>query len=397
MSDGFEEGRILFRSDDLLVRQVGEIAAGGAVAVTFDCYGDWHGNAVKEGFGERHFAINARAAIHVMPRGNDWYQYPTTEAALAAVKQAVAGAARVVAYGSSMGAYAAIRFADRIAATAVLALSPQYSVDPAKAPFEKRWLQEGRTIAFRPELDGPIRSSVRPVIAYDDRSIDRRHVDRIAADIAVERLPLPFGSHPVGLALMEAGLLQPILHDILDGSFDGDAVRAGVVERLRGTSTYWAERARAQPRWLKWRAVGFARRALALAPQSPLTHHVLATSLDRVRRYTESLPLHEEVARLSDRQPGYLRPYSFARARYGDLEGALALAREVSAADPGRARNHEWEAWLLGMLGRAGEALPAIDRALAIDAEPPNYTKLRDALIAGAPLRRLHPYKRARA
>ena len=396
MSDGFEEGRILFRSDDLLVRQVGEIVDGGAVVVTFDCYGDWHGNAVKEGFGERHFALHRQPAIHVMPRGNDWYQYATTEAALAAVRQAVAGAARVLAYGSSMGAYAAIRFADRIGATAVLALSPQYSVDPAKAPFEKRWLQEGRTIAFLPALDGPIRASVRPVIAYDDRSVDRRHVERIAADTPVEPLPLPFGAHPVGLTLMEAGLLQPILDDLIAGRFDPAAARAKVRERLRRTSTYWAERARVQPRWLKWRAVGFARRAQALAPLSPLTNHVLATSLDRIRRYTESLPLHEEVARLSGREPGYLRPYSFARARSGDLPGALALAREVVAADPGRARNHEWEAWLLGMLGHADEAVAAIDRALAIDGAPPNYARLRAALIAGAPLRRLHPYKRAR-
>ena len=61
-------------------------------------------------------------------------------AALEAVRDAVRGYRRVVAYGSSMGAYAALRFGGWAGADCAVALSPQYSIrDPAVMRFEKRW------------------------------------------------------------------------------------------------------------------------------------------------------------------------------------------------------------------------------------------------------------------
>ena len=122
-----------------------------------------------------------------------------------------------------MGAYAAVRFADAVGATAALALSPQYSVDPAKAPFERRWGQDQRRLRFLPALDGPIRTGIRPVIAYDPGSTDRLHADLIARDTPVQRVRLPFAGHPVGSFLQDAGLLNRLVMDTLDGTLDAAA------------------------------------------------------------------------------------------------------------------------------------------------------------------------------
>src|SRR5690606_30202022 len=131
-----------------------------------DNYGIGHGFD-RPGFGEEFLRNAGISAIHVMGVREDWYQYPEMPAAMQAVRQATAGAERVMTYGSSMGGYAALRFADAAGANAVLAISPQYSIDPKKMPFETRWHQESQRIQWRPEIDGRIVCDSYPVIVFD--------------------------------------------------------------------------------------------------------------------------------------------------------------------------------------------------------------------------------------
>ena len=386
-------GAPIFRSDELIVRQAGD-PAGRPAVVTFDCYGDRRAWQERAGFGADFFARAGIPAIHIVPAANAWYQHGSIGPALEAARAALAGASRVLAYGSSMGGYAAIRFADRVGADAVLALSPQYSIDPAKARFETRWLQESRAIGWRAELDGPIRSSIRPVLVYDDCGVDRRHARLIARDIAVRHIRVPHGAHPVGTVLLETGMLQTIVMAALDGTLDTAAAERAIRARLSRSPTWWGERAHRAPWWRRRRAVGFAVRAVALDPDNPLALHRLAVALDRVGRHDESRPLHDRAATLSNRDPGYLRPHSFALAAAGDIAAALALAREICAADPAVARNHQWEAWLLGIAGDRTAALAAAGRAVALDPDNRAYAGLVDALRDGRPLSRFHPRAR---
>jgi hypothetical protein len=106
----------LYRSRDLLVRRVAAADMRRQV-VTFDHYhGEDHFDRLA--FGEAYLAANGIGAVHVLSRGNDWFHHADMDRALAAVHEAVAGAERVLAYGSSMGGYGAIRFADAIGAHA---------------------------------------------------------------------------------------------------------------------------------------------------------------------------------------------------------------------------------------------------------------------------------------
>jgi len=98
--------RELFRSDNLLVRQVAGFGSD-VCYVTFASYTDDR-RLDRPGFGEEHFTGRGIDAIHVLSRDNRWYQHPELDEALRAVAGAVAGYVRVIAYGSSMGGLVAM-------------------------------------------------------------------------------------------------------------------------------------------------------------------------------------------------------------------------------------------------------------------------------------------------
>lgn len=384
--------RVLYESRDLLVRHVPAADAARHV-VTFDCYHDSR-TLARPGFGEEYFARHGIPATHLLSRDNDWFQYPDLPDALAAMRAAASGAGAVLAYGSSMGAYAAVRFAHAAGATAALALSPQYSIDPAKVPFERRWGQDRRRVRPLPELDGPIRSRIRPVVAYDPRGMDRPHADRIAQDTPIQRLRLPFAGHPVGSYLQEAGLLHGLVMDALNGTVDVAAVERTARAARRTLAIYHGVLAERQPPWRPSLAVALARRAVELDPVRPEGHHALALRLSAAGRHAEALAVHRHVAAL-ERHPGYLMDHCIALRRAGDTAGALAVAHEIRLAWPHHAGIHNTIAELLRARRDLPGALRHAEQALALDPASEHYQ--RTVAVLRAKLRPLAPHLAARA
>lgn len=375
--------RVLYQSADLLVRHVPAPDAA-RHAVTFDRYHDDR-TLHRPGFGEEYFAKHGISATHLLSRDNDWFQHPELPDALAAMRIAASGARHVLAYGSSMGGYAAVRFADAVGATAALALSPQYSIDPAKAPFERRWGQDRRRLRFLPALDGPIRSRIRAVVAYDPCSMDRPHVERIAADTPIQRLRVPFGGHPVGSYLQEAGLLHGLVTQAMDGTLDVAAAERAVRAARRGLATYYGTLAARQPQSRPRLAVSLARQAVRLDPARPETHHALALRLTAAGRHAEAVQAHEQVAAL-ERHPGYLLDYSAALSRAGDLDDALRIAHEVRAAWPHHGGVHHLISDLLRAVQDLPGALAYAEQAQALDPRSELYRRMVARLRA-----ELHP------
>ena len=79
----------LFRSNDLLVKRVGGYSPDACV-VTFASFTD-HRTLDRAGFGEHFLRTREIDAIHVLSRENDWYQYPETPDAMAAIHAATRG------------------------------------------------------------------------------------------------------------------------------------------------------------------------------------------------------------------------------------------------------------------------------------------------------------------
>lgn len=370
----------LFRSENVVVRSL-PAADVSRWVVTFDNYGIGHGFD-RAGFGQEFLRQAGVSAIHVMGAREDWYQYPEMAAAMAAVREATAGAERVMTYGSSMGGYAAIRFADAAGAHAVLALSPQYSIDPQKMPSEKRWLQDSQRISWRPEIDGRIICGARPVVVFDPLE-DGAQVARIQDDIDIWPIRLPYVSHPASTYLAETGLLKSLVLQALSGEFD--AVRFGgeARKRRRTSGFYLSNLAMNQPAHRRELAFDLAQRAVNITPSSPLSGLALARLLSVEGRHDEAIEKLERIVTSTNRAPIYLMSYVDALVAAGRFEEARPHAREAVEAFSHQAHLHVWEGALLKSLGETRAAVEAVERAIALDPQP-QYYELLEAYRDGA-------------
>lgn len=375
----------IFRSDDVVVRRVAA-GSGDAWVVTFDHYGIGAGFE-RPGFGEAYLAAQGISAIHVLGRGDDWYQYGDMPAALASVREATRGATRVLTYGSSMGAYAALRFADAVGATDVLALSPQYSIDPAVAPGEERWSQDIRRIQWLPEYNGPMACSARAVVIYDPMGPDRWHGQQIENDAAAHLVRLPYTSHPVTSFLSETGLLAPLIGDILAGEFDVRTFRREARTRRRVSGIYLGELASAQPERRTSTALDLAHRALEVSPRSHHARVSLARLLTREGRHDEAVSILGAVVSDSDRALPYVIDQGNALMMAGRLREARAIVDEVLARTSDVAHLHAWAAHVSWLDGDAGAARRQIRRAVLLDAGNAHYLRLAVDFHFGAPLK----------
>ena len=174
----------------------------------------------RQGFGEAFFARHGISAIFVNGCGNHWYQYPDMIEALGTIRYALRTCPNIMTYGSDMGGYAAIRFAEHVGATAALALSPQYSCDPAKVRFETIWEEQTRQIRWRPELDGRIATTIRPIVVHAVGGNDGRHAALIADDIPIISIALSDIEEPVLAFLEGSDLFEPLLRGALEGRLD---------------------------------------------------------------------------------------------------------------------------------------------------------------------------------
>ena len=370
----------LFRGGDVLVR-ARLLPGDGPCVVAFDHHGE-DASLDRIAFAERFLDARGLSWVAVLERGNHWYQRAEMPAALAAIRAALgertgAGRAAVMTYGSSMGGYAALRFADAVGATACLALSPQYSVHRDTVPFEQRWAQEAAAIRWSAADEPPIRCGCVPVVVHDAAGADARHAALIAADTAITGLPLRHAGHPVGTALLAAGLLEPLVAETLNGSLDPAAfLRRWRAERPRNP-VYLAELGAAQPDRRLATGIALARRALAIEPGGTLALCMLAELLGRDGRHEEALALSGQAVRLAPDDPQIAHAHGRALDAAGHSEEALALARRLLADRPGRAHLHGWLAMLHWSRRERVEAIRSAEAAAAL---APGDRHLADAL-----------------
>src|SRR5690606_19903706 len=147
-----------------------------------------------------------------------WYQTSEILDAVPLIAEIAKGYRRVTTYGSSMGGYAAIKFAPAMGAAATIAISPQYSIHPEKAPFETRF-----TDHFKPEkwtndeFDGA-HANVSNFTFFDQFDDDGKHGKLLMQHVAnIIPVRIPFAGHPGGMLLNDMGLLGPSALAIIDG------------------------------------------------------------------------------------------------------------------------------------------------------------------------------------
>ncbi|WP_122048622.1 tetratricopeptide repeat protein [Asaia bogorensis] len=111
--------------------------------------------------------------------GPHWYPQSSMRRAIAAAMPFLVDRF-TFSYAASMGAYAALRYAELLDANITLAVAPQWSIDPSQAPYEPRF-----TRYFAPHLHD----------AMEIRSNSGYSTDRNRAYIVFDPLDLPDSSH----------------------------------------------------------------------------------------------------------------------------------------------------------------------------------------------------------
>lgn len=360
----------LYRTANVLVRRIAGPDPTRWV-VTFDNYGLGPGFD-RPGFGEAFLQSQGVSAIHIMGCKDDWYQYPEMVEACAAVREAVAGAERVMTYGSSMGGYAALRFAEAVGANAILALSPQYSIQREHVPQENRWQEDAERIEWQDFSHHPIRTQAKALVILDSLGPDRWQGERIAQDSDATLIELPHAGHPVTTYLSEIGLLTSIVLKALNGDLDPAWLRKESRRLSRHSGIYLALLARSQPAWRAQTALALARRAVDQSPRDPGTLSALALMLTVTKRFDEAIALHESLLEMAGRLPDYLIPYGETLLAAKRTAETCAVAAEVVEAMPHSAHIRAWAGHLFWKSNAPAQARQSMQEAVRLN--PGNRT-----------------------
>ena len=168
-------------------------------------------------------------AMVVQSARRDWFISDQSAALSQALRQHTRAWSDVVATGFSMGGYAALLYSADCHARRVMAVSPQYCIDPAIAPFDPGRRHKFAAIGMPmpcPETRGD--RSLSGLLIYDPAiRPDRIHAGLIAqAFPGLEPLALPYGGHPATSVIGVAGGIGRVAEMVVEDRLDLSAIRA---------------------------------------------------------------------------------------------------------------------------------------------------------------------------
>lgn len=192
-------------------------------------------------------------AIQVIPRGNHWYQYDDMDAMMAEVRLVANRYSEVVAYGQSMGAYGAIHTSALLRPSRVLAICPQFSIDPARISFDSGFKVLAADIDFtRDDIEKNASHDTEFVVAYDQLyPIDCNHYREYERHLKkLYRLRMPFCGHGVSESLKEAEMIPSYLLRLITGGKDEiNATRQKFRRHRNNVPAYWDALRLALAKW----------------------------------------------------------------------------------------------------------------------------------------------------
>lgn len=328
---------VLYRSERLLVR-LRQAAMKGPLVVCFDPFSDDR-RLERRAWGEDFLLANSIDAAFIVSSENEWYQFEDLPEALGALLPVAQTYDEVIAYGSSMGGYAAIRYGGMCGAKRAIAISPQFSIDPRVCPWERRWFNHSARISFRWEDANNAGWVERAHIAYDPLNDDAKHVALLRQRLPIEEIALPFSGHPAVGFLAETGLLSRFALEAIQGRLDSSALAIAAKGRRRQSAQFLNSLAqKAGPRRSSLTRE-LLRRATVLSPDNSffLSNYAAHLSADGDHETATNLFLRALAG--SPNNPVVLYHYAEHLERSGNVAEALnvlsRLDREHSSATYG--------------------------------------------------------------
>jgi hypothetical protein len=308
----------IFRSARLVARAVVGMSADRCV-VTFSPFEDNHALG-RPGFEQAFFRKSRLDAIHIIPSGNQGYQYAELPHLCLQVAAVTATYKHVVAYGSSMGGYAAIRYGGWAGAHVALGLSPQFTLDPWRRPFDKRWRIYMKKV--RPLHEHGQDAVKRAIVVYDplDR-YDRAHARFLKTITNVIPLPLPGSGHPSTGFLSDLGMLHRLALEVCYDKFAPEPFLAEVSRRREESPQFHFVRAsRARNRQERYRLIT---EAAARAPTHGGTLITLAETAIELGLPEVAIDALDRASRAEPGRTLFLR--GLAHEKAGRFEQAIEI------------------------------------------------------------------------
>lgn len=180
------------------------------------------------------YARAAKAGVSllgIMASRKDWYRNDDTAPLICALRDAglFAGFRRVLFVGASMGGFAALAYARLVPDAAVLAFSPQSTLDRTRAPFERRYKYGAKkwdwTGAFSDAAG--VADGREITLVYDPQvAEDRAHAMRLDGE-GVRHLRVPRTGHRAIRSLKSLRVLDQLVEGAMRGEFDATAFWQG--------------------------------------------------------------------------------------------------------------------------------------------------------------------------
>lgn len=253
-------------------------------------------------FGHEFLLKQALDVVAVRKKTENFYQPLSREAFEAAVRPVAAQYRRVVSYGSSLGAYAALYYG-RDEPWIVIASSPRNSTHPVYGTLAWQQQQPWQHEPF----DRGVTPRCRALILYDPRDpTDRRYLDGevLAQFPEAEVWRVPFSGHPSNQFLVEVGFIAPFVRAVLAGEPPDRWPRLTRRRQRRQSPTYFqvlADHCLAH-RHLDW-AEALVRQALVLNPHRMLSLRVAGTVALERGRWHDAIQFLQSALELSPADP----------------------------------------------------------------------------------------------
>ena len=175
-------------------------------------------------------SVNAEKSLHkyefnvigIMPKHKSWFPQSSILAMMDSIQAVIAPFKKRIAYGGSMGGYAAIKYSNLLDVQRVVAMVPQYSINPEDVE-DSRY-----NMFYQPELNGEmfvraedVSAAREYILVFDPYyAADRVHIEHLKPLLPhAHLLHLPYTDHDAIAVLASSELVHDFLRHPFDASY----------------------------------------------------------------------------------------------------------------------------------------------------------------------------------
>jgi len=224
-----------------------------------------------------------------------------------------------ITYGSSMGAYAAIRFAGAFGASRAIAVSPIFDIT---LDWESRWKDDIPNLSSGPMMQACLlEAKTNYFFVYDPHSPDSRHVSEYKEIIPAEYLHLfrtPYSGHPSGPFLRDTGILSELIYGVISsGEFPQLQAKMKSLRKNSRDYLFWIANKALVRRKYNW-ALSFNQQALYADPMNAEFHIQRARILHAAGDDTSAVDHSAQAVMLNPANPYMLEYLNILRKRLAE-------------------------------------------------------------------------------